>query len=379
MLPRDCVLTSIGHQVPDRLPIIIGGTAGKFYRSTTLALMAHFGIPEEKAELVQAGFKYVLHCDELMKKLGSSVLFLYPQNHSEDLLRAQNTLGGEFVNKWGSTFKFMDEDGEKPLLESNVSLKEAVLETLARHSWPKPEPFLTKGLRQRARRIHEEGTYALAVHRPLCAGIFGTCRYFLRGSEQFLCDLLVNTEFSRVLMENVLKVELAFYDSVIDEVGGYIDIIEIEDDLGMQDRLMVSPQCYREMIKPFHKRLVSHLKSRKPGLKVLMHSDGSIHEIIPDLIEAGVDILNPVQVNCKGMEMPSLKTRFGKGITFAGAVDIQEPFMGPVETVRKCTEKTIEAMAPGGGYLFGPTHNFSPNISLENILAMFEVARNFSP
>ncbi len=137
MLPRDCVLTSIGHQVPDRLPIIIGGTAGKFYRSTTLALMAHFGIPEEKAELVQTGFKYVLHCDELMKKLGSSVLFLYPQNHSEDLLRAQNTLGGEFVNKWGSTFKFMDEDGEKPLLESNVSLKEAVLETLARHSWPK--------------------------------------------------------------------------------------------------------------------------------------------------------------------------------------------------------------------------------------------------
>ncbi len=91
-----------------------------------------------------------------------------------------------------------------------------------------------------------------------------------------------------------------------------------------------------------------------------MHSDGSIHEIIPDLIEAGVDILNPVQVNCKGMEMPSLKTRFGKGITFAGAVDIQEPFMGPVETVRKCTEKTIEAMASGRRLPFRPDSQFQP-------------------
>ncbi len=205
--------------------------------------------------MVQAGFKYVLHCDELMKKLGSSVLFLYPQNHSDDLLRAQNTLGGEFVNKWGSTFMFQDEDGEKLQLESKVALKDAVLETLAQHKWPKPEPLLTKGLRQRAREIHDEGIYALAVHRPLCAGIFGTSRYFLRGSEQFLCDLLVNTEFSKVLMENVLKVQQAFYDCVIDEVGEYIDILEIEDDLGTQDRLMMSPECYREMIKPFHEAI----------------------------------------------------------------------------------------------------------------------------
>jgi len=132
-------------------------------------------------------------------------------------------------------------------------------------------------------------------------------------------------------------------------------------------------------VKPKHAELVSFIKQKAPHIKVLMHSDGAIRKFIPDFIEIGIDIVNPVQPGAGGMILHELKKEFGENITFAGAIDVvgEHGLRGNTEDVVKCVKDTIYALSPNGGYLLGPSHNFGPDIPAENIILMTETAKDY--
>lgn len=375
MLPRERVLKSLCHQEADRIPIYLGGSASKFYISIAKKLMEHFSINENKLKIRQAGFKYVPFCEELWQALHIDVRYIYPKTESDELYDAQFK-GKNYKNIWGSIFQFMDTDGERVNLEKDVPFKNADIADLERYNWPKPSKEFTKGLRQHAELLSDGGKYAIAIYRPFIGGLFSVAKYCLRGSVNFFEDLILNKSFVDKLLDKVLDVQREFYGLLLDEVGDLADIVEIEDDLGAQNSLMISPKSYRSIIKPKHKELVEFIKKKSPNIKVLIHCDGAIKEVISDFIDIGIDILNPIQVTASGMVLDDLKKEFGKDIVFAGGVDVNA-MEGNFNDVKLCVKNTIDVLAPGGGYLFGPSHNFSTLVPPENIINMVNTAKEY--
>jgi len=158
-------------------------------------------------------------------------------------------------------------------------------------------------------------------------------------------------------------------------VGRYVDVIEVADDLGTQDATWMSPEMYRRHVKPYHAKLYKHIKNCCDAY-LLMHSDGSLYPIIPDLIEIGVDILNPIQYTAKDMELSRLKKEFGKELCFwGGGIDTQKilPF-GTPDQVSDEVKRNIDILAPGGGFIFGPVHNITEGVPVHNIISAYQTA-----
>ncbi len=201
---------------------------------------------------------------------------------------------------------------------------------------------------------------------------------FLRGWSQFLLDLAGWPAMAEAVMDRLLAAHIAAFDRYADTVYKHVDIIEVCDDIGMQNTTWVSPKTYRKQIKPFHRKLYQHIK-KKTGAKLLLHSCGSVSSVIPDFIEIGVDILNPVQYTANHMDLAQLKRDFGSDLCFwGGGVDTQRtlPFGTPQEVsdeVKRC----IDIMAPGGGFVFSVVHNITHGVPVENILAAFRTAKTY--
>ena len=181
------------------------------------------------------------------------------------------------------------------------------------------------------------------------------------------------------LFDAVLEVSLAICRTLLREVGEEVDVLLASDDLGLQGGLMISPGAYRELIKPRHEKYFRLMHEMSPA-KVLFHTCGSVVDIMDDLVEIGVDILNPVQVSAAGMEPPVLKEKWGDRLSFWGAIDTQRLLPhGSVADVQAEVERQIEHLGRGGGYVLGAVHNIQPDVPLENLLAMFRHARAYRP
>ncbi len=222
----------------------------------------------------------------------------------------------------------------------------------------------------RAKMLHQQTDYAVVgnlwVHL-LAAG------QDLRGFEQFMIDLVQNKKLAERILKNQVDAYLPRIDEYIGFVGRYIDVIQVNDDLGTQNGPQMSRELYRQMLKPHHKKLWSYIKE-KSGKPILLHSCGSIYDLIPDLIEIGVDALNPVQVSARDMDTGKLKTEFGRDITFwGGGCDTQKilPHATP-EGVKREVRKRVEDLGQDGGFVFCQVHNIQPDVPPENILAMYE-------
>jgi uroporphyrinogen decarboxylase len=207
------------------------------------------------------------------------------------------------------------------------------------------------------------------------------CSFFLRccelrGWENFYMDLVENVAIAETLMDRFLEIRLAIAGRALQEVGEDIDIVMVtSDDLGMTDRLLVSPSLYRALIKPRQQRTFDFFRART-GAKLYCHTDGAVYPLIPDLIEIGVDALNPIEVSAVGMgDTRMLKAEFGKKLTFGGAIDTRRvlPF-GTPEEVREEVRRRIHDLAPGGGYVVSPVHNIQPDVPPENVVAMYDAA-----
>jgi len=192
-------------------------------------------------------------------------------------------------------------------------------------------------------------------------------------------EALKRVDFSIAEMERLLgmihEVQMGYWEKTLEIVGDNIDIVMHSDDLGMQNSPMMSPDMYRRFVKPLHQELIHMLKKKAKGeVKFLLHSCGSVRALIPDFIDVGVDILNPIQVSAAGMDTAELKKEFGKDMCFCGGgVDTQEILpRGTPEQVRDEVKRRLDDLAPGGGYIFAAVHNIQADVPPENLQAMYE-------
>jgi len=251
----------------------------------------------------------------------------------------------------------------------------ATISDLERHRWPDPEdPARYRGLRDEARRLREETDYALLVYLPARVMSLGQ---FLRGFDSWLMDLCTNQRFAHALLERGTEIQLQMIGHILEEVGDLVDIVNVADDLGMQTGPLMSLELYRRMIKPWQQGLYTFIRSRTPA-KLMLHTCGSVYELIPDLIELGVQVLNPIQVSARAMDTNRLKAEFGKELCFWGGIDSHRvlPF-GSAEDVRAEVRRRISELGARGGYVLGAVHNIQPEVPPENVCAMFDAALEF--
>lgn len=368
MTSRERVLTALDHKPPDRVPVSMGGTAHKFSNSRTLALREHFGL-EGEPPLVLTGPGFSYYDTEVLDCLGTDIrhVFLRPP----DGFRTEQAPDGGWLDEWGLSYKQSDmmyELGGTPW--ASLSVEDI-------RSFPGPDPSrpeLVAGLAQDARELYESTSYAVAAYRPLYSGIFELAQ-MLRGTEKLLIELLTEPELIEALFERLTDIQISFYDVLLDAAGEYLHIVEYADDLGTQSAPLISPRTYRTLIKPYHRRITDSIRAKAPHAKIMLHSCGSVRKFIPDFVEAGFDMLNPVQTAAGGMVPAELKAEFGADLVFLGGVDVQQKMRGAVEVVQAEVQHLVQTMGPGGGYVLAPSHNFGDDVPLQNILAFFAVDR----
>jgi uroporphyrinogen decarboxylase len=200
----------------------------------------------------------------------------------------------------------------------------------------------------------------------------------VRGMEEGLMDLVAEPEFAEAFLDRLTDTIITAQSHFLDEVGDLIDVHFTADDLAGQTSPLISPALYRRMIKPRWARIIEAIRARTKA-KIFYHGCGAIGPFLPDLIEIGVEIINPVQVSAAGMDTTELKRKYGKNLSFwGGGCDTQRVLnLGGPEDVRQEVRRRISDLAPGGGFVFNPVHNIQPNISPANVAALFQAAREF--
>jgi uroporphyrinogen decarboxylase len=366
---RERVLCALNHEEPDRVPIFFG-TSGA---TTMLApaydrLKAHLGIQRETKVFWRA-LQYTLMDEDVMARFGSDgrPLFMGPVPSTVERDLSEDAL----IDAWGITWRRTPGNHYFEIIQP--PLQTATVDDLARYPWPDlAHPSRFVGLKAKAKAIQDAGHAVVALSG---VSVFEYC-YMLRGVENWLTDLAANPDFALALMRQVTDLQREAACRLLDEAGEYIDVVITGDDLGSQNAPLISPKMYRRLVKPFHAEMLAAIKSRTKA-KVFYHSDGNIYPLLGDLIEIGVDLLNPVQVSAKDMgDTARLKREFGTRLSFCGAIDTQDvlPY-GTPDDVRREVRRRINDLGPGGGYILAAVHCIQPDVPPENVVAMLEEAQ----
>ncbi|MCP4451209.1 MAG: methyltransferase, partial [Planctomycetes bacterium] len=201
----------------------------------------------------------------------------------------------------------------------------------------------------------------------------------LFGYEEFMMNLVLKRDLMEYWLDRLLAHDLEILDKYLAIAGPYLSVIQLNDDFGAQDALQVSPTMYREMFKPRQKKWIEFVRARTDA-KVFLHCDGAIEELLPDFVEIGIDILNPLQTNARGMDPEKIKRKYGRNLCFWGAgVETQTtlPF-GTLDQIKAEVRERVDLLSQGSGYVFGTIHNIQADITPEKILAVFDTARQTS-
>lgn len=399
MTHRERVLTALRHEEPDRVPIDLGGTdVSGIMIGPYRELCQRLGLDVQPIHVIDIAQQLPRVHDKLRTALDIDVVGVYqcPADwrrgrayDGTDVLypakfRSQLMSDGSRVvhNENGQVEMVMPEGSYyydqvlHPLQDistiSEIDRASEVIENYDRPAWLDLD---WEELAQCAKRLRE--TTDVILIGQFIGHIFQAGQ-LIRGWEEFMLDLATNPALAEALMERLCEAHMRAFDRYAETVGRHVDIIEVCDDLGMQDRLWLSPKLYRELVKPYHAKLYQHIKANADAL-LMMHSDGSLFPVIPDLIEIGVDILNPVQFTAADMELGRLKREFGDDLCFwGGGVDTQRvlPFGTPMEVADQ-VKRCIDDLAGGGGFVFAAVHNIQEGVPIDNVLAVFRTAAEY--
>ena len=379
MSPRQRVLKAINHEVPDRVPIDLGGNQTGIHRFAYEALLKHLGIRDD-VTIMDAVQQLATPCEAVLERFHVDTRYIaaggpdsfkggIEQNRRDG--RLWHDLRDEFGVVWS-----MPDDHPYYMDISHHPLANATVADVARFPFPKgDDPTRFTGLRDRALKIRNETPYA--VVSGISGVVYEVC-WYMRGLERWFMDLLTDTEFCEALIDQTLKFWLDWFRLFLDEVGDVVDVIMIGDDLAGQNGPLFRPQVYRTLVKPRQKKLAQYIRSRTKA-KIWYHTCGNCNEYVADLRDNGVDILNPVQVSAKDMDPAALKSRYGDKMVFwGGGIDAQHilPSATPA-VVRENVRRNMEALMPGGGYVFNNVHNIQAGVPPENIVALFDAAYEF--
>lgn len=374
MTSRERVLAALSHRQPDRVPLDLGGT-----RNSTMVvdgyerLQEHFGLTDAP-KIIERMMRVVEIDEGVLTRLQIDTRPVFPGGATKGLAadlgprRYRDMWGVERVQPEGSYY--YDLAGSP--LAGDIDVQDVL-----KYPWPDPDdPGFTAGLQDRVRWIREHTDAASVLALPPA---FVHISQYLRGFEDWFCDFVAEPKRLEVLFDAILDVTMAIATRQLQAVGREVDVVLTSDDLGSQNAFLVSRAHYLRYIKPRQQRFFRQIKNLTPA-KVVFHSCGSVVSIIDDLIEMGVDGLNPVQPQAAGMDPAGLKKTYRGRMAFWGGTDSQNIVpRGGVADVKRMVERLIEDMAEGGGYVFSNCHNIQPDVPLENVLAMFQHAHEYVP
>lgn len=375
MTHRERVRTALSHQEPDRVPFDLSSTQVTAISNTAYVnLRQHLSMPPMEPDTMDIVQQVCIPHDDVMQRLQVDTRGLFPlisNNWNIDIQDEGDWWS--FVDEWQCKHRMPKTKGhyfslsESPLGDTMLS-REAI-DSL---NWPDPaDPRRWAGLRKRAEQLRSEG-YAV-VMRGLCAGILEmACR--LRPMDMLMMDLAMEDAAATHLLSKITEIKARFWEAALDDLGESVDVVVEADDYGTQESMLVSPQMYRRLFKPLQAELFAVIKKRLSDGFIFFHSCGNVRALIPDFIEIGVDILNPVHIRAAAMEPVALKRDFGQDICFwGGGVDTQGVLpSGTPEQVREDVKRNVAALAPGGGYIFNTVHNIQADVPPANIMAMWE-------
>jgi uroporphyrinogen decarboxylase len=369
MNSRERVLTALNHQQPDRIPIYFGGTSSFLTDRAYFLLKEYLGITGDVLPY-REGHTGNIFDQRILEALDVDVRFVHlkkPANFQPQRI-AEDTI----LDEWGIPLRTLDGYG----VRVDPPLARAGIDDIGSHPWPDPfDPGRTEGLAEYAATLRSGTDKAIVARSPQSAS-FMEYGCWLRGAEQFLMDLIADKAFTNRLLDKIQEIQIQFYDAMLSKVGQYVDIVETSEDFGTQTGLLISPQLFREMIKPRRQAINDFIRSKCPGVKILHHSCGAIEKIINDLIEIGVDILNPVQP-LPNMNPEQIKARYGCRITLCGGVDMQNTGLKDLGEVESEVKLRIKQMAAGGGYLFCTSNHVQSDLPPASVVALFENAHRF--
>lgn len=278
--------------------------------------------------------------------------------------------GGEWRDIWGRCFRRVEapagtyeEIGICPLAHA------ASVEELKNYAWPEPDWWDFGLLPGAIRELDQD----LEFHIRYRAGSIFEIGWQLRGMEQFLTDLVLSPAVPMYIMDRLTDLTAELTRRALATAGDWLDMVYFYDDIATQSGLMVSKETWRRFIRPHHARIIE--VARAHGKKVMVHCDGAIRPLIPELIEMGVDLLNPIQVSAEGMNPVELKREFGNRLSFHGGVDIVQtlPRGARLDVEREVRER-VETLGEQGGYVLAGTHHIQAGTPLGNVLAMYDVS-----
>lgn len=353
MTSYERVMTTLDHRKPDRPPLNYYGTP-----ETSEKLRKHLNIENFERLLCYFGadFRYV------------STRYIGPK---EFVGQSGYDSGGKDI--WGITWKpikykfgIYNEIAFHPLAHVKT------VKEIKDYSWPSPDWFNVSHLKEEIKRVNDKERRAIVF----AMGNFFETPWYMRGLEHFLMDLVECPEIAEFMLMKVTNFYKEMTMRAVESAGGQIDIIWSSSDIGMQTGMMLSPELWRKHIKPWHRELIEPFKEM--GLKTRYHSDGSFVPVIEDLIEMGLDLLDPIQPKAKDMDAENLYKLFGGRLSFYGGMDTQEllPF-GTSQEVKKEVIRLINILGKNGGYIVASSNSIQPDVPVENILTMFKTTREY--
>jgi len=372
---RERLELALAHKEPDRIPADLGGTV---LTGISLAayrkLRAHLNLPATEIRIADVVQQIAVVDDDVRELFHVDVRDVAPRSSASFNIGIRDDMADYtyFYDEWGIGWKMPKTGGFYYDMFHHPLAGEITTADIDRHPWPDPEdPGRFEGLRERARHAAEVEGQAVVIG-GLCAGIMEMASW-LRGYEDYYMDFAANARLLEYVFDKMLELKMAYWEKALAEGGNYVSAVVEADDMAGQDGMLISIRAYRSLAKPRHKKLFDFIKSRTTA-KVFFHSCGAVRAVIPDFIDAGIDILNPVQVGAAGMDSAELKREFGRDLTFwGGAVDPQNVLgTGTPVDVRNEARRRIEDFSPGGGFVFAPVHNIQSNVPPQNVAAMWE-------
>lgn len=411
MTSRERILATINHKEPDKVAVDLGATPSSNISAIAYNnLKKHLGITTGNTRTYDVVQQVVTPEEEIIDRLGVDVIDLgrtfnakdedwydytladgstaqYPKWFKPEPDKEGNALAyhkdGTLIGKMPTGATFFDQtyfpyvDGYPENYDTlDTEMDKVLWAGLAHSPWDHAhEEDFYEQLRNNALHLRETTDKAIMI---VCGCNLMEWGMFLRRMDNFLMDCYIDQKNVETMLDQLLQRHLATLEKVCTAVGDVADIVRFGDDLGMDQGPFVSPDIYRQLFKPRHTQLCDYVH-KNSNMKTFLHSCGSIYKLMPDLIDAGYDIINPIQTTAQDMDLKVLKKEFGKDITFWGGGCNTRSVLnhGTPEEVRAHVLSNLEILAPGGGFVFNQEHNIMPDVPAENIMAMYNAIKEF--
>jgi len=375
MNSRERVLESLNHREPDKVPIDLGST-----------LVTGIHIKAYKEVIEQLGFNYLKEDKffdpiQQIAAVDNNLLDRFQvdfkgvsRNAPRDWVKAkwEDENYFYFQDGWGSKYAMPKVKGFYydfvgfPLSPFNE-------ETYNNFKFPDHlDKSIIEGIGKEVKEvINKDKKCAVFGTNGYSVGLLQNLTYTI-GFEEALVSIKTNKLLIEKYLDELTRRDIEFYENFFDTEGKDFDIITYYDDFGVQDSLFISRSDFLDLFKERYTQMFKSIHKKKKDVKIFFHTDGSVYELIPDFIEMGIDILNPIQISAKGMDPKKIKKEFGKDLVLWGGLDTQHilPY-GTVKEVEYAVKRLVDDLAPGGGFVFSSVHNIQANVPAENIIAAF--------